>query len=190
MILESIVTTRNASGVVNVAPMGPRVDEAFTTITLKPFRTSQTFANLRATSCAVIHVTDDVDLLAEAAIGRVEGERITEPLMQRWVKLVDCCRWFAVEVETWNDDPIEGEEPRPEAACRIVHRGEQRPMFGLSRAKHAVVEASIVATRVNMLGADEVRRQMQSLRVLIEKTGGASEHRAWQRLEAYVDGQN
>jgi hypothetical protein len=61
-------------------------------------------------------------------------------------------------------------------------------MFGLSRAKHAVVEAAILATRLDMLGREEVRKQMQTLRVLVEKTGGASEHRAWQRLEAYVDG--
>jgi len=188
MILESIVTTHDDLGVVNIAPMGPRVDASFTSITLKPFRSSQTFKNLRSTSCAVVHVTDDVELIAAAAIGRVEPNSIVESVLGRWIKLVDCCRWFAVQVVDWSDDPLSGQHPRPEATCRIVHQGEQRPMFGLSRAKHAVVEAAIVATRIEMLGRDEVRKQMQALRVLVEKTGGASEHRAWQRLEAYVDG--
>lgn len=188
MILEAIVTTRDANGCVNIAPMGPRVDESLTSITLKPFRSSQTFSNLRDSSCAVVHVTDDVELLAAAAIGKVEATSIVETVLGRWSKLVDCCRWFAIEVIQWSDDPFTGEQPRPEATCRIVHRGEQRPMFGLSRAKHAIVEAAIVATRIELLGRDEVKKQMQPLRVLVEKTGGASEYRAWQRLEAFVDG--
>jgi len=187
MILESIVTTRDHEGRVNVAPMGPQVDEALTTMTLKPFRSSQTFHNLRETMCGVIHVTDDVELLAAAAISRVDADSVVETVLGRWVKLVDCCRWFAIEVVQWSDDPLKGEQPRPEATCKIVHFGEQRPMFGLSRAKHAIVEAAIVATRIDLLGRDEVRKQMQPLRVLVEKTGGASEHRAWQRLEAFVD---
>jgi uncharacterized protein len=108
--------------------------------------------------------------------------------LTRWTKLVDCCRWFAVEVESWSDDPISGHEKRPMVKCRIVHHGEQRPMFGLCRAKHAIVEAAILATRVELLGRDEVSRQMVSLRTLVEKTGGAAEHRAWRILETFVHG--
>jgi len=188
MILESIVTTRNADGRINVAPMGPRVDESITTITLKPFRSSTTFENMRHSSVAVVHVTDDVDLIASAAIGESCADGLTQPLLDRWVRLVDCCRWFAIEVTSWSDDPKTGVDPRPEATCRIVHSGEQRPMFGLSRAKQAVVEAAILATRVHILGREEIRRQMEPLSVLVTKTGGANERRAWQRLETYVDG--
>ncbi len=187
MILEAIVTTRDAEGRVNIAPMGPVVFEDFSSIALKPFRSSQTFQNLRATSSAVVHVTDDVELLATAAIGKMDTSGLVETILNRWVKLVDCCRWFAVEVVAWNDDPYAGEQPRPMASCQVIHQGEQRPIFGLSRAKHAVVEAAILATRIELLGRDEVKRQMQPLRELVEKTGGAGEHLAWQRLAAFVD---
>lgn len=187
MILESIVTTKGTDGSVNIAPMGPEVDEALTLMTLKPFRSSQTFCNLRDTNCAVVHVTDDVELLASAAIGNVIPDRIVEEVLGRWIKLVDCCRWFAIEVTTWSDCPHSGSESRPQAQCRIMHRGEQRPMFGLNRAKHAVIEAAILATRVQMLGRDHVKREMDSLRVLVDKTGGLSERKAWQRLESFVN---
>ena len=183
MILEAIVTTADAAGSVNIAPMGPDVDESLSQITLKPFRTSRTFANLRQTGVAVVHVTDDVELIAAAAIGPVSPQRIVEPLLGRWHKLIDCCRWFAVEVESWHDDPL-----RPRAHCRIAHQGVERPMFGLNRAKHAVVEAAILATRLEMLGRAEVRRQFSLLQPLVEKTGGPAEHRAWRQLESFVDG--
>lgn len=187
MILEALVTSHDSDGNVNIAPMGPDVSEQLSSFTLKPFRSSQTFANLRATGRAVVHVTDDVELLAAAAIGKVDPTGLVEPLLVQWVKLVDCCRWFAVEVESWSDDPFTGEQFRPRAVCKVLHRGEQRPMFGLCRAKHAVVEAAILATRIELLGRDEVRQQMKPLRVLVEKTGGAAEHRAWLTLEAFVD---
>ncbi|MGV3485583.1 MAG: DUF447 domain-containing protein [Planctomycetaceae bacterium] len=186
VILEAVVTSRDASGKVNIAPMGPEVDEPIRSMRLKPFRSSQTFENLRSTSRAVVHVTDDVELLSAAAIGKIDPTGIVEEVLVQWVKLVDCCRWFAVEVVSWSDDPFTGEQARPIADCEIVHRGEQRAMFGLSRAKHAIVEAAILSTRIDLLGRAEVKRQMEPLRVLVEKTGGAAEHRAWLKLEAYV----
>ncbi len=183
MILEAIVTTSDAAGVVNVAPMGPEVaDEACSRFTLKPFHTSRTYANLRDTGVAVIHISDDVELLTAAATGTVDGEGLVEPLLGRWVKLIDCCRWFAVEVESWSDDAL-----RPRAECRVSHHGEQRPMFGFNRGKHAVLEAAILTTRLHLLGQAEVRRQMQELYPLVEKTGGLAERRAWRRLELTVD---
>ena len=184
MILESIVTTADGAGNVNVAPMGPEVgDDTFTRLALKPFRSSRTFANLRETGVAVVHVTDDVELIARSATSTILGDGLVEPLLDRWFKLIDCCRWFALEVESWDDDPR-----RPTAFCRIVHQGEQRPMFGLNRGKHAVVEAAILATRVDLLGREEVQRQLRDLAPLVAKTGGPSEHRAWRMLESFVDG--
>ncbi len=185
MILEAIITTADATGAVNIAPMGPEVaDGNFRRITLKPFRSSRTFANLRHSGTAVVHVTDDVELIAASATGTVDPLGLVEGLLgegriPRWHKLVDCCHWYAVEVESWSDDPL-----RPQADCRIVHHGIQRPMFGLNRAKHAVVEAAILVTRLGLLGREEVLRQMRDLRPLIDKTGGAAEHRAWQHLES------
>lgn len=183
MILEAIVTTDDGHGAVNVAPMGPEVDgEAITQITLKPFRSSRTFANLRQTGRAVVHLTDDVELIASTAIGLPQPAGSVQPLLGRWHKLVDCCRWWALEVQQWDDDP-----QRPRARCQIVHRGTQRDAFGFNRAKHAVVEAAILATRRQLLGSQEVRRQMEALRPLVEKTGGPAEHRAWRLLESRLD---
>ena len=70
MILESIVTTIDQQGEINIAPMGPIVDEAMTRLLLRPFETSTTFRNLKSSGRGILHVTDDVLLLAQAALGR------------------------------------------------------------------------------------------------------------------------
>ena len=71
MILEGIVTTVSAAGEINIAPMGPRVEPTMERLLLRPFRTSRTYRNLREHPEGVFHITDDVLLLAQAAIGVV-----------------------------------------------------------------------------------------------------------------------
>ena len=72
-VLEALVSTLDANGGPHLAPMGPQVPAAdFDRFTLRPFPTSQTYRNLLAHGEGVLHVTDDVLLLAKAAIGRVE----------------------------------------------------------------------------------------------------------------------
>src|SRR3954468_12920228 len=70
-LLEGIVTTLNDDGSPHVAPMGPIVDAGFTRLLLRPYRTSITYQNLKRTRQGVLHVTDDVDLFARAAVGEL-----------------------------------------------------------------------------------------------------------------------
>ncbi len=79
MILEGILTTLNADGSLNVSPMGPRVDEELSEILLRPFQTSTTYRNLKRTRQGVFHVTDDVELLAQAALGTPDPLPSSEP---------------------------------------------------------------------------------------------------------------
>ncbi len=67
-VLEGIVTTLNEDGTINIAPMGPWVDDPIEQLLLRPFTTSTTWANLKRTRYGVLNVTDDVELLARAAV--------------------------------------------------------------------------------------------------------------------------
>lgn len=180
MILESIVTTVDpTSGHVNVAPMGPRVDDATCRrFVLRPFDSSRTFANLHATGRAVVHVTDDVSLFAQAAVGRIDPEGWVEPIDQGiWWRLRDCHRWFALEVET-----ISEARPRADVSCRVVRSETVRPFFGFNRAKHAVIEAAILATRTHLIAPEEIDQQLEWLQPLVDKTAGPIEREAFEFL--------
>ena len=72
MILEGLVTTISPEGELNVAPMGPVVEPTMSRLILRPFQTSQTYRNLQSLGEGVFHVTDDVLMLAQGAIGCVE----------------------------------------------------------------------------------------------------------------------
>lgn len=186
MILEGLVTTANPDGTVNVAPMGPRVEPAMQQLLLRPYPGSRTAANLARTGQGVFHVTDDVELLARAAIDRLDTLPPLLPAatlaagVEGWI-IEDACRWYAFRV-THCDQSC---EPwRLEAT--VVGRGRLRDFFGLNRAKHAVVEAAVLATRTALLSAEQVLSEIERLRAPVEKTGGPAEQRAWLLLWQHV----
>lgn len=182
MILEGIVTTIAPTGEVNIAPMGPRVDADMRRFVLRPFNTSTTYHNLRGHGEGVLHVTDDVLLLARAAIGRLT---VLPPLMpahavRGWV-IRDACR--AYEFRVLN---IDDREERVNIEVETVYHGTLRDFFGFNRAKHAVVEAAILATRTHLLPAAEIEAEYRKLAGIVQKTGGEQEQVAFDELRAYV----
>ena len=184
MILEGIVTTANEDGGAHIAPMGPIVDERMRTLVLRPFRTSTTYENLKRTGRGVLHVTDDVELIAKAAVGPVEPMPPLTPLPAGggWI-IADACRWYAFEIRSRDDS-----QERSRLEAEVTGSGRLRDFFGFNRGKHAVIEAAILATRVSILSADDIREQFSRLAVLVEKTGGEQERRAFEFLRQYVEG--
>ncbi len=181
-ILEGIVTTLNADGSPNISPMGPIVDEALDLLWLRPFQTSTTYQNLKRTGAGVFHLTDDVELFAQAAVGQPNPLPRLRPAEKiDGVILADACRWFAFEIESLDDSA-----DRTSIVARVIDRGVQRDFLGFNRAKHAVLEAAILATRLHLLDAAEIQAELDRIEVPIKKTGAAAEHRAFNFLREYV----
>lgn len=182
MILEGIVTTQNSTGDVNVAPMGPIVDQEMRTFLLRPFQTSTTYRNLKTHPFGVLHVVDDVLLLAQAAISRIdEAPETFQALTIPGQVLKSACRWYEFQVVSLDDS-----EERTRIEARVVHTGRLKDFFGFNRAKHAVLEAAILATRINILPADEIRQQFEALRSPVDKTAGDREQTAFRLLDEFV----
>lgn len=182
ILLECIITTDNSNGTCNISPMGPIVDWPLTRLRLRPYRTSTTYSNLLRTGRGVLNVTDDVELIARAAIGQLDPQ---PPLIEKseGVRyLADACRWYAFIVESLDDS-----QERTDIDCRVVESGRRRDFFGFNRAKHAVIEAAILATRIGILSDEEIRSEFRRLAPLVAKTGSHAEHEAFQLLSNYVN---
>ncbi len=181
MILEGIVTTLGPDGTLNVSPMGPRIEDDWRSFELRPFVTSRTFRNLQALGEGVLHVTDDVLLLARAALGAADDTPTRPAEVVRGRILADACRYYEFRVVV----PDVADE-RPSLAALVVAQGRGREFFGLNRAKAAIVEAAILATRAAWLPPAEVLGEFQRLRIPVEKTGGEAEHQAYKLLFDHI----
>ena len=183
MIVEGIVTTLNRDDELNIAPMGPIVDERMTTFVFRPFQSSTTYRNLKERPYGVFHIVDDVLLIAQAALDRLEKLPATQNA-ERIVGrvLTDCCRWYEFEVASVDDS-----SQRTSFNTTVVHTGRIRDMFGFNRAKHAVLEATILATRLHLVPEVDVRKQLEALASPVEKTAGTQEQAAFLLVTKFVD---
>jgi len=181
MIIESLLTTCDVAGALNCAPMGVEWGEE--TIVIKPFLETATFRNLCATRAAVVNLTDDVLLFAQAVTGHPAAAAPPGSPAQviRGVVLDIACSWREVEVVSVDDTP-----PRSRIVTRVVHRGIRREFLGFNRARHAVLEAAIIATRTHLIAPDEIRRDYERLRIIVDKTAGPQELEAMALLGEYL----
>jgi hypothetical protein len=185
MILEGLVITLDPAGRPHLAAMGPTIDEAeraagpLRRLVLRPFPASGTAANLLRTKAGVFHACDDVLLLARVVTGETAAPAMRPASQVAGHVLEAACQAWEFEVVAVDDS-----HERLRLEARVVAEHWQRPFLGFNRAAHAVVEAAILFTRRHLLAADDVRRQLAELAVLVEKTGGRREREAFDLLAA------
>ena len=182
MLIEGLMTTCSEKGDVNVAPMGPIVHGDYERLTLRPFAGSTTFENLCSTRRGVFHVVDRIDVIAESAIRRLKHLPQVFPATKiDGVVLDDCCRWFEFQITE-----CDLADQRSVMRASIVAQGNVRPFFGLNRARHAVLEVAILATRVHLLEQSDVEAQISIHKSAVQKTGGDAERESFAMLEEYI----
>jgi len=178
-LIETVVTTTGADRAVNCAAMGVRWGEE--ELVFWPFAATRTLRNLRVHGEAVVHLTDDVLLFVQAALGRPEPPMRPASAIDGWV-IEHTSAWREVVVTK-----ITSETPRARVCARVVASGTgSQPPLGLCRARHAAVEASILASRLKWLGAEHVSAELGRLQELVDKTAGPRERAAMDYVRRYV----
>jgi uncharacterized protein len=181
-LIETVVTTIGADGVVNCAAMGVRWGEE--EVVFWPFEATRTLRNLRFRGEAVVHLTDDVLLFVESALGHPHPPmRDASVVAGSVIEEASCWR----EVVVTEIAPSDDELPRSRVRARVVATGTGSCQpAGLCRARHAAVEASILASRLRWLGGERVLAELASLQELVDKTAGPRERAAMDYVRRYV----
>lgn len=178
MILETIVSTLDGEGRPNFAPMG--VEWGETEIVLKPYRETTTFRNLHHVPEAVVNIVDDVLYFVKGALGSPVFPS-TPAATIRGVVLDAACSWRELRVRDGDTS-----EARARFVCDVVHRGIRREFVGHNRARSAVIEATILATRTRILPIGEILDEYRRLQVIVDKTSGPGEREAMVLLTDFV----
>ncbi len=179
MIRECVVTTLSSEGRPHIAPLG-LIEEGERWI-IAPFAPSTTLTNLRAAPKATASFIDDARIFA----GLVTGEK-------DW-PLTDLPDWPAPRLEAalahaeLQVESVAPDEVRPRFSCRILRVETHRPFLGMNRAKAAVLEAAILATRLHMLSREKIAGEIAYLKIAIDKTAGDAERAAWDRVMEKIE---
>jgi hypothetical protein len=178
MIIESIITTLDSQGTINVAPMG--VEWGEDVIVVKPFLETTTFRNIQATGAAVVNLTDDVLLFARAAISNPQYP-VGPATVIRGAVLDAACSWRELEVRS-----IDATPPRSRIETRVVHHGTRREFLGFNRARNAVLETAILSTRLHLIPRAEIEADLAKLQIIVNKTAGPREFEAMELLTDFI----
>jgi hypothetical protein len=149
-------------------------------IVVKPYRETTTFRNLLETGEAVVNLVDDVLFFVKGALSSPSFPSVPASVV-RGVVLEAACSWREIRVRTAKTD-----EPRALFVCDVVHRGFRREFLGYNRARSAVLEATILATRTRILPIDEILAEYRRLQVIVDKTAGPAEREAMAILSEFV----
>ena len=171
MILETIVTSIDENHAPHIAPFG--VCERDGLVLIAPYRPSVTLDNLLRSRCAVLNLTDDVRVFAGALTGRriwpvhkaekVNGFVLDNALAHRELELVE----------------VKEDDTRPELYFRVVHEVNHAPFRGFNRAQAAVIELSVLVSRLDRLPMEKIQAEIAYLAIAMEKTAGEREREAW-----------
>ncbi len=178
MIVETIFSTLDESGRPNFAPMGVVWGDEF--LTVRPFRNTVTCKNLLSTGYGVANLTDDV--LAYVNCALYDAVLPSFPATAGpGVVFRGACSWREMTLVAGD-----GTETRAEVRCRVSYTGRQRDFLGFRRASNSVIEAAILATRLNLYSPETVAERLAHYAEVVDKTGDEAEKEAFQLVRAYV----
>ena len=82
---------------------------------------------------------------------------------------------------------MEEDDQRPHLYFEVTKEGNLKPFKGYNRAQAAVLELSVLVSRLNMLPLEKVTSEMTYLQIAIDKTAGEHELEAWGWLVEAVE---
>jgi len=175
IITETIVSTDDAEGQSNAAPMGVTIKNA-QHIAIRPYTSTLTYKNLQLKRCAVINVTANAELYYRTAFKETNPEGI---IPQEWfekAQTVDApkLRMADAHIEVSVADITAFDAERATALCQVrqIQAPKALPKV-YCRASSAIIEAVIHATRVQVLVND--RNEQKHVRRLLEMIKNCSD---------------
>lgn len=179
MIFETIVTTLSTAGVPHIAPMGVRYESDM--VVLMPFKPSTTLDNILTSHCAVLNLTTDTRIFAGCITGRRDWPLLPAETI-RCLRLASSMGHVELQLVHMRDDTT-----RPVLQMARGYAARHGDFAGFNRAQAAVIEGSVLVSRLNMLPAAKIDSEMEYLQIAIDKTAGPEELEAWQWLRDAVD---
>ena len=182
MIRESIVITTDLKKKPHVVPMGVTFNKK--KLFISPFIPSKTYLNLKENPYAVINFTDDVNIFVDSLLGQ-KNFKIESTKKIKSFYLKNALSYIEVKVIKFIEN-----KTRPEFECKILKETSIGSFKGFNRAQLSVIEAAILVSRIDILPMKKIKKEINYLKIAIDKTAGKNEKIAWKKLIKEINKKN
>ena len=182
MIRESIVITTDLKKKPHVVPMGITFNKK--KLFISPFIPSKTYLNLKENPYAVINFTDDVNIFVDSLLGQKNFKiKSTKKIKSFYLK--NALSYIEVKVIKFIEN-----KTRPKFECKILKETSIGSFKGFNRAQLSVIEAAILVSRIDILPMKKIKKEINYLKIAIDKTAGKNEKIAWKKLIKEINKKN
>lgn len=161
---ETILTTYNPDGQPNAAPMGILMKNE-QSVTIKLYKSSQTYQNLMSRRCGVINITSNVETFF---LSTFKEANPNEKIPQEWFEKADILNApklrnadATIEISIQKLTPINTEKAEAVCDIKLVKATKAYPKV-YCRALFATIEAIVHATRIKVFLSGNKRRRKQA----------------------------
>jgi len=182
MIRESIVITTDLKNRPHITPMGITFNKK--KLIISPFIPSKTYSNLKENPYAVINFTDDVNIFVDALLSN-KSFKIKPTKRIKSFYLKNTLSYLEIKVIKTYENKI-----RPKFECKVLKETALKSFKGFNRAQASVIEAAILISRINILPMKKIKKEINYLKIAIDKTAGQSEKIAWKKLIKNINNKN
>ena len=141
MISEVVIVTVDLKNIPHIAPMG--ISKENDLLILKPFKPSLTLENILSTKIAVLNLTTDVRIFAGSITNRKKFD-LKSIEKNKGYRLENTISYSCLSLKAFVDDDL-----RPELHMREERTWQVNSFLGFNRAQAAVIEGSILVSRLN-----------------------------------------
>ena len=182
MIRESIVISTDLKKKPHVVPMGITFNKK--KLFISPFIPSKTYLNLKENPYAVINFTDDVNIFVDSLLGQ-KNFKIESTKKIKSFYLKNALSYIEVKVIKFIEN-----KTRPKFECKILKETSIGSFKGFNRAQLSVIEAAILVSRIDILPMKKIKKEINYLKIAIDKTAGKNEKIAWKKLIKEINKKN
>jgi hypothetical protein len=165
---ETIVSTYDADGQPNAAPMGVMI-ESNERLLIRPYISSLTYKNLQAKRCAVVNVTSNPEMFYLTAFKEANPDGKLPPNLFQKAEIVDAPRLRAADafIEVLVAETGSFNSERAEFLCNVqlVKASKALPKV-YCRAQFATIEAIVHATRIKPFLMGDKQEQERAFRLM------------------------
>ena len=144
-------------------------------VVISPFKPSITLNNITENNIATINFIDDVRVFA-GIVSRYkkDWELSAKTDLDIVPNLTLTNTFYNVAVNEYQED-----DKRPNIICDIKNSEIIKPFLGFNRAQFSVIEAAVLLSRLGMIPMEKIDREIEYLKIGIDKTAGPHELEAW-----------
>jgi len=147
---------------------------------ISPYIPSTTLNNLKETGNASINYTDDASFFVKCILGKKNFEKKKCSKINSYF-LKEALAHDEVIVESIKENKV-----RPIFKCKIINKEEHKRFEGFNRARNSLIEACILASRVKILKKKQILKELENLKISVEKTAGIKERKSWNLISRFI----